>query len=113
VSGPRDVAAIDDLEPGVPVRVEIEGMPICLVNVEGAVRAVHDVCTHAFESLSAGWVDDDRIECPRHGAAFSLIDGAVLTPPATRPLPTFQVEVRAGRVLVDPTPSVAHPLYDR
>jgi 3-phenylpropionate/trans-cinnamate dioxygenase ferredoxin subunit len=113
MSGAHDVAAVEDLEPGVPVRVEIDGTPICLVSVDGVVRAVHDVCTHAFESLSAGWVDEDRIECPRHGAAFSLVDGAVLTPPATRPLPTFAVEVRAGRVLVDPTPSVAHPLYDR
>ena len=71
---------------------------------------VHDVCTHALESLSGGWVEGDRIECPRHGAAFSLRSGEALTPPAIRPLPTFAVEVRDGRVLVDPTPSRAHPL---
>jgi 3-phenylpropionate/trans-cinnamate dioxygenase ferredoxin subunit len=83
---------------------------VCLVNVEGTVRAVHDVCTHAYESLSGGWVDGDTIECPRHGALFSLETGDVLSPPATRPLPTFRVEVQDGRVLLDPTPSHDHPI---
>ena len=105
-----DVAALADLAPGEPRQVEVDGTPIVLVNVDGEVLAVHDVCTHAMESLSGGWVEGDRIECPRHGATFSLRSGDALTPPATRQLPTFAVEVRDGRVLVDPTPSHEHPL---
>ena len=105
-----DVAALEDLVPGEPVLVEVEGTPVTLVNVGGEVLAVHDVCTHALESLSGGWVEGERIECPRHGAAFSLRTGDALTPPAIKPLPTFAVEVRDGRVLVDPTPSHDHPL---
>jgi 3-phenylpropionate/trans-cinnamate dioxygenase ferredoxin component len=105
-----DVAALDELAPGEPVLVDVGGTPVCLVNVEGTVRAVHDVCTHAFESLSGGWVDGDVIECPRHGATFSLETGEVLSPPASRALPTFRVEVRDGRVLLDPTPSHDHPI---
>jgi 3-phenylpropionate/trans-cinnamate dioxygenase ferredoxin subunit len=101
---------VDDLVPGEPLLVDVEGTPVVLVSVGGEVLAVHDVCTHALESLSGGWVDDDRIECPRHGAAFSLRSGEVLTPPATLPLPTFAVEVRDGRILVDPVPSHDHPL---
>jgi len=104
-----DVAAVEELAPGEPRLVDVDGTPVCLVNVEGTVHAVHDVCTHAFESLSGGWVEGDTIECPRHGAAFSLETGEVLSPPATRPLPTFRVEVRDGRVLLDPTPSHDHP----
>jgi 3-phenylpropionate/trans-cinnamate dioxygenase ferredoxin subunit len=105
-----DVGAVADLQPGEPRLVDVEGTPVCLVNVEGTVRAVHDVCTHAYESLSGGWVDGDTIECPRHGALFSLETGDVLSPPATRPLPTFRVEVQDGRVLLDPTPSHDHPI---
>jgi nitrite reductase/ring-hydroxylating ferredoxin subunit len=104
------VLAFTDLTPGEPTLVEVAEIPVCLVNVDGTVLAVHDVCTHAMASLSAGWVEDDRIECPRHGAQFSLRTGEVLTPPATQALPTFGVEVRDGRVLVDPTPSREHPL---
>ena len=108
-----DVAARDDVAPGTTLRVEVGDVPICLVGAEsGELYAVHDVCTHAEASLSEGWVDRDRIECPRHGAAFSAASGEVLTPPATMPLPTFSVEVHAGRILVDPTPSRPHPLRD-
>lgn len=105
-----EVASLDELAPGEPVLVDAGGTPVCLVNVDGTVHAVHDVCTHALESLSGGWVDGDTIECPRHGATFSLVTGDVLSPPATRPLPTFRVEVRDGRVLLDPTPSHDHPI---
>ncbi len=108
-----DVAAYDDLAPGEPLLVQVDDTPVCLVNVNGAVHAVHDICTHALESLSGGWVEGDRIECPRHGAQFSLVSGEALTPPATTALPTYRVEVRDGRVLLDPTPNREHPLIRR
>ena len=105
-----DAIALEDLADGEPHLVVVDDTPVCVVSVDGEVLAVHDICTHALESLSGGWVEGDRIECPRHGAAFSLRSGEALTPPAIRPLPTFPVEVRDGRVLIDPTPSHAHPL---
>jgi 3-phenylpropionate/trans-cinnamate dioxygenase ferredoxin subunit len=108
----RDVADLADVPPETPVRVDVDGTPICLVNVGGTIHAVHDVCTHALASLSGGWVTDDRLECPRHGATFSVITGEALTPPASSPLPTFGVAIKDGRILVDPTPSRPHPLYD-
>ncbi len=106
-----DVAGIADLPPGEPVLVQVGDTPVCLVNLDGTVHAVHDVCTHAMESLSGGWVEGDTIECPRHGAAFSLITGEVLSPAGDHRLPTFAVEVRDGRVLLDPTPTRDHPLF--
>jgi 3-phenylpropionate/trans-cinnamate dioxygenase ferredoxin subunit len=105
-----DVASVDEISDGGAMMVEVGDTPICLVKVEGTVYAVHDTCTHAFESLCEGWVEGDRIECPRHGSFFSVVTGEALTPPATAPLPTFRVEVRDGRVLVDPTPSHPHPI---
>jgi 3-phenylpropionate/trans-cinnamate dioxygenase ferredoxin subunit len=108
-----DVASIHEIERGASVRVDVDGTPVCLVNLDGEVHAIHDTCTHALESLSGGYVEDGRIECPRHGAFFDIESGEAVTPPATLPLPTFAVEVRDGRVLVDPTPSHPHPLLDR
>ena len=108
-----DVASVDEVEPGSSLRVDVEGKPICLVNLDGQFHALHDTCTHALESLSGGYIEDGRIECPRHGAFFDIASGTATTPPATSALPTFQVEVHDGRVLVDPTPSHPHPLLDR
>jgi 3-phenylpropionate/trans-cinnamate dioxygenase ferredoxin subunit len=110
VSDAVDVAALDALEPGAAMRVEVADIPVCLVRVDDEVFAVHDICTHALESLSGGWVEGDRIECPRHGAQFSVRSGEALTPPASRAVPTFPVEVRDGRIFVDPTPSHPHPI---
>lgn len=106
-----DVAAADDVPVDGTLRVEIEGTPVCLVNAGGAVYALHDVCTHALASMSEGFVDGDTIECPRHGAQFSVVTGDALTPPASRPLPVFRVAVSDGRVLVDPAPSHPHPIH--
>lgn len=106
-----DVAALSDVPPATPVRVEVDGTPICLINVDGTVHAIHDVCSHALQSLSGGWVDEDRIECPRHGATFSVVTGDALSPPASAPLPIFPVAIRDGRVLVDPTPNRPHPIF--
>lgn len=107
-----DVAAASDIEDGATLLVEVADTPILLVNTGGTVHAVHDICTHAEESLAGGFVENGTIECPRHGALFSIESGEALTPPATQTLPTFPVEVRDGRVFVDPTSSVPHPLWD-
>jgi 3-phenylpropionate/trans-cinnamate dioxygenase ferredoxin subunit len=107
-----DVAAAGEIEDGATKLVEVDGTPILLVNAGGALHAIHDICTHAEESLEGGFVENGTIECPRHGALFSLENGDPLTPPATQALPTFPVEVRDGRVLVDPTQSAPHPLWD-
>ncbi len=106
-----DVMPLDGIPPGQMVRVEVGGQPVCVANVNGTLHAVHDTCTHAMASLSAGWLDPDtgRIECPRHGAAFRLEDGAALTPPATAAVPVFPVEVQDGRVLIGAVPSTPHP----
>ncbi len=108
-----DVASVDDVEPGSSLRVDVDGKPVCLVNLDGEFYAIHDTCTHALESLSGGYIEDGKIECPRHGAFFRIATGEAATPPATQSLPTFSVEVRDGRVLIDPTPSHPHPLLDR
>ena len=108
-----DVCAVADVPPGHALGADLAGTPICLVNVDGTIHAIHDICSHAKESLAAGWVDGDRIECPRHGAFFSVVTGEALTPPANLPIPTFAVSVEGDRVHVDPTPSRPHPLLDR
>jgi 3-phenylpropionate/trans-cinnamate dioxygenase ferredoxin subunit len=95
-----DVARVDDFPPGTVRTVEIEGTPIAVFNLNGHYYAIEDVCTHEAETLSDGAVEGEEIVCPRHGAHFSIVTGAALSPPAYEPVTTFPVQVEGGMVMV-------------
>jgi 3-phenylpropionate/trans-cinnamate dioxygenase ferredoxin subunit len=93
------VCRIYELGPG-DVR-RIDNPPIAVFNVEGALFAISDICTHAEASLSEGHVDGQTIECPLHGACFDLRTGEALTPPAIEPVRTFAVVLQDDDVYVE------------
>jgi len=45
-------------------------------------------------------VEGGEIVCPRHGARFSIVTGAALSPPAYEPVASFPVRVDDGIVKV-------------
>jgi 3-phenylpropionate/trans-cinnamate dioxygenase ferredoxin subunit len=81
---------------------DVEGAPVCVVHVGDEWFAIGDTCSHAEFSLSEGdvWPDECEIECPKHGAMFSLRSGEPQTLPATRPVPTYAVRVDGDDVVV-------------
>lgn len=95
------VAQLSDLPTNQPTRVDLDGVPVCLVKTGGRVFAVHDTCSHQEYSLSEGMVFDGAIECALHGSMFGLEDGAPDSLPATKPIPTFAVEIDGDDVRVD------------
>ena len=94
------VAKIGDVAPGSVIKVYANGLTFALYNLEGTFFATEEICTHAQASLAEGFVIDDTIECPLHGASFSIKTGEVLSAPATEPLKTFPVHVENGEVLI-------------
>ena len=76
-----DAARVKDFPPGSVRTLEIEGTPIAVFNVAGRYYAIEDLCTHEEETLSDGHLEGEEIVCPRHGARFSLVTGAALSPP--------------------------------
>ena len=60
------------------------------------VQAFSATCTH--QGCIVSDVTDGEIHCPCHGSAFDATTAAVVTGPATRPLPVIGVEVRDGAV---------------
>jgi len=94
------VAKVGDVPPGSVIKVEAAGKPIALFNVDGSYYATDEICTHAHASLSEGFVMDDTIECPLHGASFSIRTGEALSAPATEPLATYSVRVEGGDILI-------------
>lgn len=95
------VCGVDELRPGMATRLEVDGTAIAVFNVEGTYYAIGDTCTHEESSLSEGFVEDDLVECPKHGAMFHLPTGEVRALPATRPEPTFAVTVEDGDLYVE------------
>jgi 3-phenylpropionate/trans-cinnamate dioxygenase ferredoxin subunit len=92
----------DDIAPATARRFDVDGHRIALVRIGDEFYALGDRCSHADYSLSEGdvWEEEREIECPKHGSTFSLITGEPLTLPATRPVPTYPVQVEGNDVSV-------------
>ena len=81
--------------------VVAEGTPIVLANVNGAVCALKDQCSHEDFPLSDGELEGGDVVCIYHGARFDACSGARKSLPAIRPVQSYPVEVRDGDIYVD------------
>ena len=92
------VCAESELLPG-ESRVAWDGdTPILVVNLDGALYALEDKCTHEDFELSAGPLDGDQVECTLHGARFDLRTGEALCAPAYAAVPKFPVKREDGAI---------------
>ncbi|HAZ61248.1 MAG TPA: ferredoxin [Gammaproteobacteria bacterium] len=96
----QDVCGIEELKDGERRLVDLHGVAVVVVRVDGQWFAIEDVCSHDGDSLGDGPLEGDRIVCPRHGARFCLRTGAALTPPAYEPVAVFALRLADGRVQV-------------
>ena len=95
------VASVTEIPPGDKKIVEVDGVLVVLVNLDGQLYAVEDVCTHDGGPLGEGKLDGCELICPRHGARFDVRTGAATRMPAIEPAPTYEVRVEDGNVLVE------------
>jgi 3-phenylpropionate/trans-cinnamate dioxygenase ferredoxin component len=102
------VARLSELAEASPHRVEVDGVPVCLVRLGDVVKAVHDTCSHQQWSLADGSVWGNGIECSLHGSTFDLDTGRPSSLPALTPVPTFAVETDGDAVLVDVASATNH-----
>jgi nitrite reductase/ring-hydroxylating ferredoxin subunit len=95
------VADLADVPPGEMTLVDVEGEEVALANVDGAIYAVSDTCTHMAGRLSQGMLEGAVATCPLHAGQFDVRTGAVVNEPPEEPLRTFRVEVNdAGEIFV-------------
>ena len=96
--------SLSELEQDMPLRVEIDGVPIAIVRDSAdEIHAIGDTCTHGEISLSEGFVEGDTLECWAHGSVFSLRTGFPKNLPAYEPVPVYVVTIDGDDVLIDPT----------
>ncbi|BBL80308.1 ferredoxin [Rubrobacter xylanophilus] len=94
------IARVDEVPPGEVKQYIVEERPVALCNVGGELYAFEDICTHQYAHLSEGKLEDGRIRCPLHGAAFDVRTGEAKSLPAVKPVPTHTVRVEDGHVYV-------------
>ena len=92
--------SFDSLVDSKPVKIDFEGMPVCVTRIGDEVFAIADTCSHSEASLSEGDVANFKIECWLHGAEFDLRTGEVATPPASIPVETFEVNRDGDQITI-------------
>lgn len=79
------------------------GPRIAIFNHNDCLHAVAGVCAHQGGPLAEGRIIDGCITCPWHGWQYRPEDGQS-PPPFTERIPTYEVRIENGRVLVDSRP---------
>ncbi len=107
VQAPHVLAAnefrVADLKPGEAKKIELDGEPVAVYNVDGSFYATHDECTHVGGPLSEGKLEGVKIICPWHASCFDVTNGQVLCGPAKVPVRTYKVTVMGdtGRITLE------------
>ncbi|WP_439534958.1 Rieske (2Fe-2S) protein [Polymorphobacter sp.] len=92
--------AVDHLAVNASQPVSAAGWPVLVARLAEGHRAILDRCSHAAAALSGGRVRRGNIQCPLHGALFSLADGSCVGG-AYRPLRTFPTGEDDGLIWVE------------
>ena len=94
------VARVGEIPVGGVKVVRVDDQPIALFRLADGYYAMDDLCTHDGGPLAEGTLEGAVIECPRHGARFDVRTGAVLSLPATAPVPMYEVRVEGDEIQV-------------
>ncbi len=94
------VATLEKCPPGSLHPVMVGHDPVVLANVDGAVFAVRDRCSHEEFPLSDGELEGNILVCQHHGARFDVISGAPRGLPAVKPIKSYPVEIRDDGIYI-------------
>ena len=98
------LCGVDEVPVGEARRFELDARPYAVANLgDEGFRVVDAICSHAHYFLDEGELDveDETIECPKHGSTFDLNTGRPRTLPATQPVEAFAVKVEGGDLMIE------------
>ena len=96
----KQVAKLSDLWSGEKVAVEVEGVRILLVNIDGKVHGYEDKCAHKGVALSKGKLEGTTLTCSAHGWQYDVCTGGGINPKKTKLIPVKIVQKEDG-IFVD------------
>jgi 3-phenylpropionate/trans-cinnamate dioxygenase ferredoxin component len=83
------------------IGVRVAGVDLAVISDGGVVAACERACPHEQADLACGRVVNGQLACPRHGASFNLVDGAISDGWPSRPLRLYPVRVERGEVFIN------------
>jgi cytochrome b6-f complex iron-sulfur subunit len=101
-TGFTPIADLADLQPDTAIEAIGPGkMPIAITGDSKkpeSIVAVNPTCTH--NGCTVKWnTQDKKYMCPCHGGNFAA-NGTVTAGPPPKPLPTYEVKIENGKILV-------------
>lgn len=101
-----DACAVADIPENRARIVCLSGERVAIFKYNGKISAVSNVCQHQNGPLGEGKIVYGCITCPWHGYQYQPDTGAS-PPPFVEKVPTFNVQVKNGRVFLHPKPNPA------
>ncbi len=96
-----DITSTEDVPEDDVIGIDIAGKSIALYQVDGAIYATDNVCTHGNARLCDGFLEGHEIECPLHQGKFDIRNGKAMCAPLTDDLRTYPVKIDGSRVFVN------------
>jgi nitrite reductase (NADH) small subunit len=85
---------------GSVVEAEVDGIAVCLANVNGVLSALDNICPHRQGPLGQGWLEGDMVVCPWHSWSFHVTTGLAEYPVHER-VDVFPLQVEGEDVFID------------
>ena len=82
------------------MEAEVEGVQVCVANVNGVLSALDNICPHRQGPLGQGWIEGETVVCPWHSWAFHAKTGVAGYPVGER-VDVFPLRVEGEDVFVD------------
>jgi p-cumate 2,3-dioxygenase ferredoxin component len=97
------VCAVDVMLEGEIAKVLLpDGTDIALYQVDGAIYATSNRCTHGDATLSdEGIINGKTVECTFHNGSFDISTGEAIAMPCEIPLKTYAVRLVDGDVHIE------------
>jgi nitrite reductase (NADH) small subunit len=101
VSEPIKLANRSDLPPeGEAKEFPCGDKVICVVNVNGVITAMDNVCLHRGGPLGQGVVEGDKLVCPWHGWQWDPQTGQAVHNPAAK-VAVYPLKMANGDVMIE------------
>ena len=94
------VAKLSEFAGNQKISLEVNDHYVILVQLDGSIYCLDDVCTHDGGTLGEGEIDANCLVCPRHGGKFDIRTGEATCMPATEPTTKHEVRIDGDQILV-------------